>query len=151
MLKSQRSRKITGTCTSAIIVKETAAGIDVKYYKTHYGHELNLAHVPLPPEAKNKIASQLLKGIPPTKILNQIRENVDSKFKRIHLCTLKDINNIAIEITYYHEQQKKVVHSQGREIIYNVYKFMQAEKAANQLTIPLVAYKSELLQLQVSD
>ncbi|KAF5278777.1 hypothetical protein FQA39_LY18353 [Lamprigera yunnana] len=40
-------------------------------------------------------------------------------------------------ITYYHEQQKKVVHSQGREIIYNVYKFMQAEKAANQLTIPL--------------
>jgi transposase len=33
--------------------------------------------------------------------------------------------------------QKKVVHSQGREIIYNVYKFMKNEKDCGEVSIPL--------------
>ncbi|KAK4885545.1 hypothetical protein RN001_001816 [Aquatica leii] len=32
---------------------------------------------------------------------------------------------------------KRVIHSQGREIIYNVYKFMLTEKEQGQLSIPL--------------
>ncbi|KAG5886613.1 hypothetical protein JTB14_001037 [Gonioctena quinquepunctata] len=32
---------------------------------------------------------------------------------------------------------KKIIHSQGREMIYNVYKFMQSEKEQQALTIPL--------------
>ncbi|KAG5876592.1 hypothetical protein JTB14_007080 [Gonioctena quinquepunctata] len=32
---------------------------------------------------------------------------------------------------------KKIIHSQGREMIYDVYKFMQSEKEQQALTIPL--------------
>lgn len=61
-IKSQGSRKIDFACTSAITARTVPEGIKVKYYKTHYGHDNKIDHIPLPETTKSSIASQLMQG-----------------------------------------------------------------------------------------
>ncbi|XP_050314956.1 uncharacterized protein LOC126749312 isoform X2 [Anthonomus grandis grandis] len=94
-LKGQGSCKINASCTSALIIKHISQGVKVTYFKNHYGHEKKMAYISLSINDKNKIAQQLIQGIPYTQILNNIRESVDETFERIHLTTKNDIHNIA--------------------------------------------------------
>ncbi|XP_050300050.1 uncharacterized protein LOC126738662 isoform X2 [Anthonomus grandis grandis] len=93
-MKSQGSCKIDASCTSAIILKHVAEGIKIKYFKTHYGHDKKMAHIPLSKDDKNMIASQLIQGVSHTEILKKIRQSLDINFERIHLTTKHDIHNI---------------------------------------------------------
>ncbi|KAK5638775.1 hypothetical protein RI129_013070 [Pyrocoelia pectoralis] len=103
-LKSQGSSKINATaCTSNISLKSQDDGsFKGLYFKTHYGHEVNLQHVRLSKNVKNTIAAQLLQGngykclklgVPSTEILDRIRETVDHDFERIHLIIKQDLVN----------------------------------------------------------
>ncbi|KAG5860712.1 hypothetical protein JTB14_003321 [Gonioctena quinquepunctata] len=47
-----------------------------------------------------------------------------------------DLNKTLTRIAFCKHEQE-IIHSQGREMIYNVYKFMQSEKEQQALTIPL--------------
>ncbi|KAF5277287.1 hypothetical protein FQR65_LT16036 [Abscondita terminalis] len=82
-------------CTSSIVVTGSNGNICVTYFKTHYGHAVDIAHIPLPLTDKENIANQLMQGIPSKTILDKIREDVDESFSRIHLTTMKDIRNIS--------------------------------------------------------
>lgn len=58
-LKSQGSCKSGNVCPAAIFVVESAAGFSVTYYSTHFGHEQDLAHLPLQKEEKALISGIL--------------------------------------------------------------------------------------------
>ncbi|KAH1015619.1 hypothetical protein HUJ04_006972 [Dendroctonus ponderosae] len=100
-LKSQGCKQFRFFCTSVIILKSNNDEFKVTYYKSHYGHDIKLAHMPLPLEAKNMIATQLIHGVPPSQILNKIRESVDAYFQRLHLTTKLDIHNILRSYNLY--------------------------------------------------
>lgn len=62
--KCQGSCKIGFMCTSEIIITTRTDGrYDVIYYKTHYGHELEIQHIHIPKQERSKIAAKLASGI----------------------------------------------------------------------------------------
>ena len=96
-LKSQGSSKLNTYCTSSITLR-TGEGclnnVEVEFCKTHYGHSVTLGHIRLTEEAKLNIATKLLHGVTFERILDDIRDSVDSTIQRVHLTTRKDIENI---------------------------------------------------------
>ncbi|KAK4875477.1 hypothetical protein RN001_011899 [Aquatica leii] len=123
MICSQGSCKTNMTCTSVLILVQTDFLISHKYYKTLYGHDFNMAHIPLSSSSKQSIATQLQLGIPPATILEKIRENVDEQFKRKHLTTLKDIANI--------RTNKCVVNNEFHDVTKLVYTLCECHKRPN--------------------
>ena len=95
-LKSQGSSKINAHCTAALIVTHHLLEhtILVEVCHSHYGHTQTLGHLRLPEVARQKISGQLAQGVTFERILDDIRDNVGSRFNRIHLFTRKDIANI---------------------------------------------------------
>ena len=82
-------------CTASIIVRTTPEkGIKVQYYPTHYGHATSLGHLRLSEKERVTIAGNFLQGVTFERILDDIRCNVDTSLRRIHLTTRKDITNI---------------------------------------------------------
>lgn len=72
-LKAQGSCKINATCTSYMSVKDTDGSLQVKFYKSHYGHEVKLEHIRLDQHDRNLIATQLIQG-------NKIRIPLQEKY-----------------------------------------------------------------------
>lgn len=68
-----------------------SACVNVEYCSTHTTHSKRLAHVPLPAETKEMIASKLLQGI---SIMDSIRDEMCGRVYREHLTTRQDILNI---------------------------------------------------------
>ena len=96
-IKSQGSSKLNAHCTAAITVRKNIPGtniVKVNICKTHYGHNCSLGYTRLSETDRLTIAGQLAQGITFERILDNIRDNVGSKFERIHLTTRKDISNI---------------------------------------------------------
>ena len=95
-LKTQGSSKINQHCTASITLmhRNYTASIGAEICHTHYGHTNSLGHIRLPESAHLSIANQLTIGVAFDRILDDIRDNVGSKFDRIHLLTRKDIRNI---------------------------------------------------------
>lgn len=63
MLKSQGSCKIYSTCTDSIVIMDILKELKLVYYKTHYDHDMKMAHIVLHASPKNVIAVQLVQGI----------------------------------------------------------------------------------------
>ena len=95
-LKTQGSSKINQHCTASITLthRNYTASIGAKICHKHYGHTNSLGHILLPESAHLSIANQLTIGVAFDRTLDDIRDNVGSKFDRIHLLTRKDIRNI---------------------------------------------------------
>ena len=62
--------------------------------KTHYGHQLSLAHLRSQRAVRQGIVGQLAQGVSFQHILDEIRDSVAQRFERIHLITRKDIANV---------------------------------------------------------
>ena len=97
-LKPQGSSKIDAHCTAALIVTRHLHEhtILVEVCHSHYGHTQTLGHLRLPEVARQRTSGQLAQGVTVKRILddNIIKDNVGSRFDRIHLVTRKDIANI---------------------------------------------------------
>nr|CAH7737448.1 unnamed protein product [Callosobruchus chinensis] len=93
-LKSQGSCKIGASCTNQIIIKKTDGKCKVTYYKEHYGHPIELQHIPISKKNRNMLAAQLSSGVQNKKVLGNIRDNIGNKLKRIDLLDRKDLQNI---------------------------------------------------------
>ncbi|EFA09886.1 hypothetical protein TcasGA2_TC012035 [Tribolium castaneum] len=86
--------KLNRGCTSQIIVNKSHDGtLSVNYFKTHYGHEVDLEHVKLSKQDRCSIASKLLLGLPVSSVLHSVK-NPSGSLKRINLLGRKDIVNI---------------------------------------------------------
>ncbi|KAG8181033.1 hypothetical protein JTE90_024779 [Oedothorax gibbosus] len=94
--KSQGLRKIGCKCPASIKVHITENEmVSVTAYNYHYGHKNELAHLPIPKSDKAALASQLSQGIEHQRILKNIYEDEISEVERKHLCTKRDLLNIA--------------------------------------------------------
>lgn len=96
-LKRQGSKKIGSYCPSKMIVYKVGEMCDVKFVKTHIGHENEVYHLTLPPEIKSKIAHRLSQNVPPVIVLQEIKNSVGDKNERIRMLNMKDMHNISKE------------------------------------------------------
>lgn len=67
--KLNGSCKINRSCTSQIVIKKdlTAGTISGTYYPQHYGHAIDIKHIPLPTMTKEYVAKKLHSGVTPSR------------------------------------------------------------------------------------
>ncbi|CAG9814036.1 unnamed protein product [Phaedon cochleariae] len=93
--KIQGSCKLNSRCTSMIKLMEGTNKLSVTWVKTHYGHTTELEHLRISKTEKSIIASKLFSGVPPSRILDSYRNNIDEDDPyRENFITRKDILNI---------------------------------------------------------
>ena len=93
-VKTQGSSKLNTYCTSTIVLKRKDQTFFVQYCPTHYGHRKLLGHLRLTEMERLVIAGKLTKGVTFERILDDIRNSLDTSVERIHRVTRKDISNI---------------------------------------------------------
>jgi len=77
-----------------MIVNERGSLFTATYFPTHYGHEKKLCHLTLASSERQQIAGKLLQGVPPSRILQDIRASLTSDVERVHLTSRQDISNV---------------------------------------------------------
>ena len=97
-LKLQGSCKLGEYCSAHIRVRENlkTSRVSVNYLSTHHNHdpEEGIAHVRIPESLKMSIASKLMQGVSPDKILDDIKDSVtETGLHREHLTSKQDIHN----------------------------------------------------------
>ena len=90
-VKTQGSSRLNTYCTSTIVLKRKDQTIIVQYCPTHYGHRKLLGHLRLTEKERLVIAGKLQKGVTFERILDDIRNSLDTSVERIHLARRKDI------------------------------------------------------------
>ena len=92
-LKSQGTSKQISHCSSHIkaTVNKESNVVTAEYNSTHYYHTTNLAHLRITDRSRQKIASKLRQSITPQRILDDIRDQHDSRITRTHLVTKKNL------------------------------------------------------------
>lgn len=68
--------------------------MSAKVCSTHYGHTQSLGYLRLSQNVRKNVADKLSQGIPPDRIINDIRGSVDTSFSRTHMINKKDATNI---------------------------------------------------------
>lgn len=77
-LKKQGSRKINGRCPASMNVTiNTDSTLDVKFIKTHVGHDFELKHLDLSDKDRELIVQKLVSGVTKKEIIKQLRSVVD--------------------------------------------------------------------------
>lgn len=95
-LKKKGSRKINAGCTSYLKLEENVndGNLKVYYCDHHYGHKLELEHLPLLYETRSLIVNKLLKGASLVRVdLNEGGNEFDG-IQRSDLLTKSDINSL---------------------------------------------------------
>ncbi|CAB0004396.1 unnamed protein product [Nesidiocoris tenuis] len=93
-VKSKGSNKINGCCPASMKVEITAEGdVNVRFVRTHLGHDNELERLPLAKQEKDSIAKRLSLGIPFETVLDDVR-NANDISERMHLLTRQDLENI---------------------------------------------------------
>lgn len=67
--KVQGSKKINFNCTSQIKIEvnKLNRSVFIKFYKTHYGHSIDLQHLKIPKTDRMTIAQKLASGVAVTR------------------------------------------------------------------------------------
>ncbi|XP_049782540.1 uncharacterized protein LOC126184215 [Schistocerca cancellata] len=88
-----------GHCTSAIEVSQEKNGTcTCVYFKTHFGHELNIGFLHLSKSEREIIAGKIAEGVTFQRILDDVRDSIHcEEVERLHLLTRKDLHNIEKE------------------------------------------------------
>ncbi|VEN58334.1 unnamed protein product [Callosobruchus maculatus] len=92
--KTQGSAKLSYACISKITLKIIENRFYVRRIITHYGHLNQIEHLRISQLDKKHLAAKLVDGVPNSKILDGIRDNISTNLKRIDLVTRQDLDNI---------------------------------------------------------
>uniref|UniRef100_A0A0A9VWY5 Putative zinc finger transcription factor protein 17 n=1 Tax=Lygus hesperus TaxID=30085 RepID=A0A0A9VWY5_LYGHE len=93
--KSQGSRKIDSHCPARITASVTTDGrVTVLFCKSHFGHEMKLAHIPIPSPVRRKVASQIASKVPLDSVLEETQTTLSGELRREHLISMQDFHNI---------------------------------------------------------
>uniref|UniRef100_A0A0A9Z5T9 C2H2-type domain-containing protein n=1 Tax=Lygus hesperus TaxID=30085 RepID=A0A0A9Z5T9_LYGHE len=94
-LKRQGSCKINGHCPARMAVTIFHSGkVEVNFVPTHYGHELQLVHVPISSHMRQQVAAKLAANIPKDKVLEDIHNQISGEVRRDDLLTKQDLRNL---------------------------------------------------------
>ena len=111
------TRKISNNCTSTIKrIEDKDGSVTAEIVETHYGHNLELQHAPIPDDKKEGIAAKLQQGISNERIIDDIRKSCNDRgIKRHHLLEKKDLRYISscfgIEGARKHTNEQQSVHA----------------------------------------
>ena len=77
-------------------MEDTIQGaITVEYCSHHNSHSIKLAHLPIPPDVKHKVAAKLHDGVSLERILDNVKETMtNGEIGREQLLSRQDILNI---------------------------------------------------------
>ncbi|XP_002402770.3 uncharacterized protein LOC8030770 [Ixodes scapularis] len=100
-VKVQGSCKMGGWCTAYLNAREclVTGAVKVNGCLTHYGHDLDVAHLRISTADRSAIVEEIRRGVPFDRILETIRSDFPANSKditRTHLITMGDIRNIAV-------------------------------------------------------
>lgn len=91
-LKKQGSRKINGRCPASMnVTLNTDQTYDVRFVKTHVGHDFELKHLDISDKDRNLIVQKLVSGLTKREIIKQIRSNIETSDQQPKSPT--DLNN----------------------------------------------------------
>lgn len=95
-LKTQGTSKIHNICSAQmkVIQDMDTEEVSVTYISTHWNHQKQLAHLPVPTSIKLKIASKLQQGVTIHCVLDWIQDREGDKLGRQHLITSQEVRNI---------------------------------------------------------
>ncbi|XP_026680798.1 uncharacterized protein LOC113468224 [Diaphorina citri] len=68
--------------------------VKVTFFKDHFGHDIELEHLPLSKLDRDLIAGKLLQGVPADTVLDQVRDSIKGTCERIHLISKRQIQRI---------------------------------------------------------
>ncbi len=105
------TKKINKYCPAQIRAVFSDDEINVRYLKTHLGHDSDnkLYHMNLSADEKNAIIAQLKQNISPRAILKSMKyplPELKSEYRRIHLLTLRDIRYIGKKYGIYKKNKE---------------------------------------------
>ncbi|XP_049954913.1 uncharacterized protein LOC126470929 [Schistocerca serialis cubense] len=97
-------------CVAAIELHEEESGIcSVIYYRTHFGHDQNIAFLHLSGSDREAIAGKIAEGVTFQRILDDVRDSVHSSgVERLHLLTRHDLHNIKRDFAIGDDQQHNI-------------------------------------------
>ncbi|XP_049798806.1 uncharacterized protein LOC126232686 [Schistocerca nitens] len=110
LCKSQGTCKMGNHCVAAIELHEEESGIcSVIYYRTHFGHDQNIAFLHLSGSDRESIAGKIAEGVTFQRILDDVRDSVHSSgVERLHLLTRHDLHNIKRDFAIGDDQQHNI-------------------------------------------
>ncbi|XP_049806681.1 uncharacterized protein LOC126249072 [Schistocerca nitens] len=110
LCKSQGTCKMGNHCVAAIELHEEESGIcSVIYYRTHFGHDQNIAFLHLSGSDREAIAGKIAEGVTFQRILDDVRDSVHSSgVERLHLLTRHDLHNIKRDFAIGDDQQHNI-------------------------------------------
>lgn len=77
-LKKQGSRKINGRCPASMnVTLNPDSTYDVRFVKTHVGHDFEVRHLDISDKDRNFIVEKLVSGLTKKEIIKQIRSNLE--------------------------------------------------------------------------
>ncbi|XP_065203299.1 uncharacterized protein LOC135833416 [Planococcus citri] len=111
-LRRHLSIKIDATCPSTMTVVESANGVDVTFYKTHFGHGTGIRRC-LTDDERELIATKIGNGACFEQILNEVNDRTSDSYHTRALTTKQDLLNIIQEynqrITSNHNGSKRLL------------------------------------------
>ncbi|XP_054257441.1 uncharacterized protein LOC128985204 [Macrosteles quadrilineatus] len=98
-MKIQGTKKINSYCPAKM--KATTSmingSVEVEFCKTHVGHQALLAHLSIPDDERQTIATKIAQKIPFDAIIDEVQKTVTKEVTRRHLLTKQDLRNIVRE------------------------------------------------------
>ncbi|XP_065203212.1 uncharacterized protein LOC135833375 [Planococcus citri] len=89
------SNKVSKSCPAMIKASTSGDGaVKVEFCSTHLGHETSVERLRLSTKDRTLLAEKLIAGIPPQRILADIRQNAKSPNDRIIYANMNDLYNI---------------------------------------------------------
>ena len=95
-IKVRGYRKTGNSCPARITLvqsKRQGVPLRVKFFETHVGHDQDVGHLNFPKSTRQSLAAQLLRGIPPKKIIENVRKH-NRTGRPYKIPTLRDLLNI---------------------------------------------------------
>lgn len=92
----QGTKKIGSRCPAFLNIKRNQinGSVKVEYSLDHLGHQLEIKHLNISSQERERIAADLSLNIPKQQVLEDVRETFDGDLHRVHLLTKKDLKNI---------------------------------------------------------
>ena len=96
-IKVRGYRKTGNSCPARITLvqsKRQGVPLRVEFVETHVGHDQDVGHLNFPKSTRQSLAAQLLRGIPPKTIIENVRNNFNRTGRPYKIPTLRDLLNI---------------------------------------------------------
>lgn len=145
-LKKQGSRKINGRCPASMnVTLNPGSTYDVRFVKTHVGHDFELKHLDISDKDRNYIIEKLASGLTKKEIIKEIRSAMESSDETASAMTGQDI--ISSDITMVETNRIEPMPIKSEIVISSENNFVLTKSQSSTPTRPGSSIKGSRLHL----